>query len=146
MPCAASYAQVSVSLFDVCQKKAEDIILPNPRSDSQWTGVLYVRISTPEDLGDLAKIRIWHDNSRETADWLLDNITIKNTKTQQSWYFPANRWLCEKPSGACPSSTKTCNNARLSAELLPAGGLAGNVFVELLRPTVDNLIRKKPCV
>jgi len=46
-----------------------------------------------EDLGNLQKINIGHDNSGFGASWFLDKIIITSQKTNQKWYFLVGDWL-----------------------------------------------------
>jgi hypothetical protein len=46
-------------------------------------------------LGELKKVRVWHDNSGLLAKWHLETITVKDTKTGKEYEFPCNRWLAK---------------------------------------------------
>uniref|UniRef100_H2ZAW4 PLAT domain-containing protein n=1 Tax=Ciona savignyi TaxID=51511 RepID=H2ZAW4_CIOSA len=45
------------------------------------------------DLGDLTKIRLEHDDAGFNADWLCDNVTIRNPVSGQSWTFICREWI-----------------------------------------------------
>uniref|UniRef100_A0A673G3G1 PLAT domain-containing protein n=1 Tax=Sinocyclocheilus rhinocerous TaxID=307959 RepID=A0A673G3G1_9TELE len=47
---------------------------------------------TAVELGPLKKLRIRHDNSHQSA-WYLDRVEIVDTKDDNTYYFPCNRWL-----------------------------------------------------
>ena len=44
-------------------------------------------------LGDLQKVRVSHDSSREHSGWFLETVTVGNQATGQSWRFPCRGWL-----------------------------------------------------
>jgi hypothetical protein len=47
-----------------------------------------------QDVGELLKIKIGHDNSARTHDgnsWLLEKVTVENTQTGVQWLLPAAR-------------------------------------------------------
>ena len=46
-------------------------------------------------LGNLLKIRIWHDNKYPRSGWFLQSVDIVDTTTQESWDFPCGRWLAK---------------------------------------------------
>jgi hypothetical protein len=47
------------------------------------------------DLGDLVKIRVWHDNKGFTPGWFLDKIIVESQKTQEKWFFNCGKWLAK---------------------------------------------------
>ena len=50
---------------------------------------------TAVDLGELTKVKIWHDDKNLGADWYLDRVEVAATlagRTKQ-WTFPCNKWL-----------------------------------------------------
>ncbi|CAG7726624.1 unnamed protein product [Allacma fusca] len=49
--------------------------------------------STPNDLGEVQMIRIWHDNSGPSPDWFLRKLIVKSMKTGRCWHFHVQRWL-----------------------------------------------------
>ena len=46
-----------------------------------------------EDLGDLTKIRIGHDNAGFGASWFLDKVYVTNPITKKEWVFLCGRWI-----------------------------------------------------
>lgn len=60
-------------------------------------------ISAREDLGELQKIRIRHDNAdhgRYDASWHLMDVTVQKDGTKHKWVFPCNQWLQVTEEGA----------------------------------------------
>ncbi|XP_072015822.1 lipoxygenase homology domain-containing protein 1-like [Amphiura filiformis] len=44
-------------------------------------------------LGDLHKIRVWHDDSALQSGWHLEYVRIVDENTRKSYKFPCNQWL-----------------------------------------------------
>ncbi|XP_072318379.1 polycystin-1 [Eucyclogobius newberryi] len=50
-------------------------------------------IATDTSLGNVWKIRIWHDNKGLSPAWLLQYILVKDLQTGSSYYFLVDDWL-----------------------------------------------------
>ena len=51
-----------------------------------------------EDIGQIYKLRVWHDNSDTFAGWHLDKIMLEpvgRKNKDQSFLFKCSRWLDE---------------------------------------------------
>lgn len=48
------------------------------------------------DLGEMEKIRIWHDNSGMGASWHLEKVVVVDPDTKLETVFPGNRWFSTK--------------------------------------------------
>ncbi|XP_048875144.1 lipoxygenase homology domain-containing protein 1-like isoform X4 [Brienomyrus brachyistius] len=46
-------------------------------------------------LGDLSKVRVWHDNSGLAPGWHLEYIDVKDEILDQTFRFPCDRWLAK---------------------------------------------------
>ncbi|XP_068508966.1 lipoxygenase homology domain-containing protein 1 [Syngnathus scovelli] len=46
-------------------------------------------------LGDLSKVRVWHDNSGLAPGWQLDYIDVKDELMDKTFRFPCDRWLAK---------------------------------------------------
>ncbi|VDD79773.1 unnamed protein product [Mesocestoides corti] len=46
-----------------------------------------------ENLGNVKRIRIEHDNSGSSPDWFIEKITVQDTSSGHSWIFPFQNWL-----------------------------------------------------
>ncbi|XP_061881566.1 lipoxygenase homology domain-containing protein 1-like isoform X1 [Entelurus aequoreus] len=46
-------------------------------------------------LGELSKVRVWHDNKGPAPGWHLDYIDIKDETMDQIFRFPCDRWLAK---------------------------------------------------
>ncbi|XP_068166911.1 lipoxygenase homology domain-containing protein 1 [Antennarius striatus] len=46
-------------------------------------------------LGELSKVRVWHDNKGPAPGWQLDYIDVKDESMDQTFRFPCDRWLAK---------------------------------------------------
>ncbi|XP_076859680.1 lipoxygenase homology domain-containing protein 1 [Brachyhypopomus gauderio] len=62
-------------------------------------------------LGELSKIRVWHDNKGPGPGWHLENIDIKDELMDQTFRFPCDRWLAKnKDDGQIIRELACANN------------------------------------
>uniref|UniRef100_A0A667Z1M9 Lipoxygenase homology PLAT domains 1 n=1 Tax=Myripristis murdjan TaxID=586833 RepID=A0A667Z1M9_9TELE len=47
-------------------------------------------------LGELSKVRVWHDNTGPAPGWHLDYIQVKDEVLDLTFRFPCDRWLSKK--------------------------------------------------
>ena len=47
------------------------------------------------DLGEINQIRIINDNSGDGPGWYVNNIEIKDVKTNRTWSYLPNAWISE---------------------------------------------------
>ncbi|KAK3530713.1 hypothetical protein QTP86_033585, partial [Hemibagrus guttatus] len=50
-------------------------------------------IATDSSLGNLLKIRVWHDNKGLSPAWLLQYVLVKDLQTGSSYFFLVEEWL-----------------------------------------------------
>ncbi|GAB1295807.1 Polycystic kidney disease protein 1-like 1 [Apodemus speciosus] len=50
-------------------------------------------LSTPNRLGRLQKIRLWHDSSGPSPCWFISHVMVKELCSGQAWFFSAQCWL-----------------------------------------------------
>jgi len=60
--------------------------------NTYWTSI-------SEDLGDIFKIKIWHNNAGKDPSWFLFDIVIKEEDNNKSWKFLINKWLAVEKGG-----------------------------------------------
>ena len=48
-----------------------------------------------QDVGDLMKIRIGHDDTSASADWYCDLVTVRAKGKGQVWVFDVDSWFGE---------------------------------------------------
>uniref|UniRef100_A0A671XMC4 Lipoxygenase homology PLAT domains 1 n=1 Tax=Sparus aurata TaxID=8175 RepID=A0A671XMC4_SPAAU len=53
------------------------------------------RFSDILSMGDLSKVRVWHDNSGPAPGWHLDYIDVKDEIMDKTFRFPCDRWLAK---------------------------------------------------
>uniref|UniRef100_A0A8C2ZJA1 Lipoxygenase homology PLAT domains 1 n=1 Tax=Cyclopterus lumpus TaxID=8103 RepID=A0A8C2ZJA1_CYCLU len=46
-------------------------------------------------LGDLSKVRVWHDNKGPAPGWHLEYIDVKDEAMDQTFRFPCDHWLAK---------------------------------------------------
>ncbi|KAJ8261234.1 hypothetical protein COCON_G00169570 [Conger conger] len=46
-------------------------------------------------LGDLSKVRVWHDNTGPGPGWHLEHVDVKDEVLDQTFRFPCDRWLAK---------------------------------------------------
>ncbi|KAL0965208.1 hypothetical protein UPYG_G00278200 [Umbra pygmaea] len=46
-------------------------------------------------LGELSKVRVWHDNSGPAPGWHLEYIDVKDETLDKTFRFPCDRWLAK---------------------------------------------------
>lgn len=69
----------------------------------------------PVHLGQLYKLKIWHDNSGKSPSWFLYQVVVKDMSTNEKWYFVANRWLAvERLDGAIDVEVKAASKSELT--------------------------------
>nr|CAD7578612.1 unnamed protein product [Timema californicum] len=48
---------------------------------------------TPDWLGPLRSVRLWHDSSGRHPSWYCGEIEVRDVQRNQLWVFPVHRWL-----------------------------------------------------
>lgn len=50
--------------------------------------------STPAPLGQLRKIRLWHDSHGASPAWFVSHVMVRELRGgSRGWFFPAECWL-----------------------------------------------------
>lgn len=65
-------------------------------------------------LGELTKVRIWHDNKFLGANWFLESVEIIDESNDEKYQFPCNRWLAKDKDDGSLIRELTCSNAKKS--------------------------------
>lgn len=47
-------------------------------------------------LGELTKLRIWHDDAMFKGPWHLEYVKVEDLESGQTYMFPCNKWLSSK--------------------------------------------------
>lgn len=45
-----------------------------------------------QNIGNLHKVKIAHDNSGLGPAWFLENVVVLREDESKQWFFPCNRW------------------------------------------------------
>ncbi|XP_029915187.1 lipoxygenase homology domain-containing protein 1 [Myripristis murdjan] len=62
-------------------------------------------------LGELSKVRVWHDNKGPGAGWHLEYIDVKDETMGETFRFPCDRWLAKnKDDGQIMRELACANN------------------------------------
>uniref|UniRef100_A0A8C3RV23 Polycystic kidney disease protein 1-like 2 n=2 Tax=Chelydra serpentina TaxID=8475 RepID=A0A8C3RV23_CHESE len=56
-------------------------------------GVDVFLLCTLFPLGELQRIRLWHDNSGDSPSWYVNRVLVHDLAEDQKWYFLCNSWL-----------------------------------------------------
>lgn len=67
-------------------------------------------------VGELTKVRIWHDNKFLKANWFLESVEIINESNDEKYLFPCNRWLAKDKDDGSLVRELTCANAKKSTD------------------------------
>ncbi|CAK8676643.1 unnamed protein product [Clavelina lepadiformis] len=62
-------------------------------------------------IGDLQKLRVWHDSKGFGAGWHLEYIEVEDCSTQQKYMFPCGRWLADDEDDKQTIRELICSNA-----------------------------------
>ncbi|XP_021106963.1 polycystin-1 isoform X4 [Heterocephalus glaber] len=81
------------------------------------------RIATPHSLGNVWKIRVWHDNKGLSPAWFLQHVIVRDLQSARSTFFLVNDWL---------SVETEANGGLVEKEVLAASDAALWQFQRLL--------------
>jgi hypothetical protein len=88
---AGTDANVYITLFGTASDSGERL-LDNAANNFE-RGSLDVFGLEMQDIGDIIRIRIRHDNSNKYSGWFLSSIVVHNEQTDKEYVFPCGRWL-----------------------------------------------------
>ncbi|XP_054717513.1 LOW QUALITY PROTEIN: uncharacterized protein LOC129226909 [Uloborus diversus] len=76
-------------------------------------------LSTQDNLGPLMKIEVWHNNYGPSPSWYLNNIVIKDVKTEEYYHFNCYNWLAvEKDDGKIERELPIMENSLTFKQIL----------------------------
>ena len=61
-------------------------------------------------LGQVRRVRIWHDDSTVSASWHLAKVTVVDTSSGTEFIFPCNKWLSSRKDDKNLSRDLLCEN------------------------------------
>uniref|UniRef100_A0A8C5CVH5 Lipoxygenase homology PLAT domains 1 n=1 Tax=Gadus morhua TaxID=8049 RepID=A0A8C5CVH5_GADMO len=72
------------------------------------------RFSDILSLGELSKVRVWHDNKGPAPGWHIEYIDVKDEVMDQTFRFPCDRWLAKnEDDGQIMRELPCANNDKL---------------------------------
>ena len=93
-------ANVSLLIAGEESQSATHVLKSTSRSCLLAGGVDSFLITTPDCLGRLEYIRIWHDNTGKSPSWLLSQVVVRDIETDEKFFFLSNNWLaCDEGDG-----------------------------------------------
>ncbi|KAG7237555.1 hypothetical protein INR49_032172, partial [Caranx melampygus] len=88
---AGTDADISFQVYGE-KGKSDEISLDNKTDNFEQGQVDRFMVELP-DLGNLTKLRIWHEKRSPFAGWHLSKATLMKTLTKEKYTFPCERWL-----------------------------------------------------
>ncbi|XP_029466481.1 polycystic kidney disease protein 1-like 2 [Rhinatrema bivittatum] len=90
---AATTSKVTLTLYG-SEGESEPHHLYDPdKSVFERGGTDIFLLTTLFPLGDLQRIRLWHDNSGDNPSWYVNRVLVHDPALDQKWYFLCNSWL-----------------------------------------------------
>eukprot|EP00854_Cymbomonas_tetramitiformis_P003095 gene3095-3928_t len=94
---AGTDADVCVTLYGKLDgkdtKSSSDIPLSTSKNNFERSAVDVFSLPPCPNLGDLTRIQIGHNNKGMGPGWHLAHVEVTNDATQETWYFPCDRWF-----------------------------------------------------
>ncbi len=88
-------------------------------------------------MGELTKVRVWHDNAFIKGSWHLDYIQVEDTETGQKYMFPCNKWLSSKHDDKQIVRELVCEDDSASGSRRGSLTPSGKVLYEIEVTTSD---------
>lgn len=111
----------------------------------------------PKGLGNLYKIKIWHDNSGISPAWFLRQVEIRDQQESSEWIFLVNNWLAlEKGDGEIETEVRAAEKKEIrgfknvfhsrASNSLADGHLWASVFMRPPQSTFTRVQRLSCCL
>jgi hypothetical protein len=88
-------------------------------------------------LGELTRLRVWHDDAFIKGSWHLEYIEVEDIKTGQKYMFPCNKWLSSKHDDKQVVRELICENNSADGSRRESLTLGGKVLYEIEMTTLD---------
>ncbi|MCB0751232.1 MAG: hypothetical protein KDC52_07145 [Ignavibacteriae bacterium] len=85
-----------------------------------------------ENIGEIEKIEIWHNNKWLGADWLLEHCAIENLDSGKSYFFPINKWIKGNSQYEFEPVNLINYNFEITTGTLPGAGSNSNLFISII--------------
>ncbi|KAG8557423.1 hypothetical protein GDO81_016629 [Engystomops pustulosus] len=84
-------AHVGISLYGVDSKSGHRHL--DGENSFHRNSVDIFQIATEKSLGNVWKIRLWHDNKGLSPSWYVQHVIIKDLQRAKNYFFLVNDWL-----------------------------------------------------
>ena len=94
-------------------------------------------------IGDLKKIKIWHEGKSNKDGWYLEYIEITSFKLKQVWRFVCDQWIClHRPPNLNPITLSLSNNLLNNERFRNSTGLCFflNTLISLMKIQIAKII------
>uniref|UniRef100_A0A8C7K5V5 Polycystic kidney disease 1b n=1 Tax=Oncorhynchus kisutch TaxID=8019 RepID=A0A8C7K5V5_ONCKI len=87
---AGTTAHVGISLYGVTKSGSRHL---QREGAFQRSGLDLFHLETDSNLGEVWKIRLWHDNTGLDPSWYVQHVVVWNPQTDHLFYFLVEDWL-----------------------------------------------------
>ncbi|XP_067914731.1 polycystin-1 [Heterodontus francisci] len=87
---AGTTAHVGISLYGLNKSGSRHL---DKEGAFQRNSLDIFQVETDANLGEIWKIRIWHDNTGLNPSWHLEHVAVWDKQTDNMYYFLAQDWL-----------------------------------------------------
>ncbi|XP_040924301.1 polycystin-1 [Betta splendens] len=133
---AGTSAHVGIGLYGVNKSGSRHL---QRDGAFQRGGLDQFQLETDENLGEVWKIRIWHDNTGLDPSWYLEHVVVWDAQTDRLYFFLLNDWLSVESEGngaverevlaSCPE--ELCEFRRVLASQLRFGMMERHAWLSL---------------
>ncbi len=127
---AGTDAEVSLRIFG-SKVNSNEITLESRLSQFE-NGSLDSFFIETDDLGELQRLIVSHNNKLLGANWYLDEVIIETLSTKKLWYFPVYSWIKKNDKLVIKSVKCSTYNFEISTGTLPGSGTNENILVSLI--------------
>ncbi|KAM8960057.1 polycystin-1 [Pelodytes ibericus] len=93
-------AHVGISLYGVDNKSGHRHL--DGENTFHRNGVDIFQVATERNLGNVWKIRLWHDNKGLSPSWYVQHVIIRDLQSSKNFFFLVNDWLAVgQEDGGC---------------------------------------------
>ncbi|XP_048461921.1 polycystic kidney disease protein 1-like 2 [Rhincodon typus] len=90
---ASTTSKVTITLYGSEGESDPHFLTDLEKPNFERGGVDGFLLTTLFPLGDLQRIRLWHDNSGSSPSWYVNRVTVLDLETDERWCFLCNSWL-----------------------------------------------------
>lgn len=126
---AGTDADVSIQMFGT---KATTNVLTLKSSLMQFEkGDIDLFFIETDDIGDIEKIKIMHNDNYLGADWFVEDVKIE-TPVNKLWYFPVFNWIKKDEQILVKSVKYAVYNLEIITGTLPGSGTNEKIQISLI--------------